>query len=182
MTLPSLMGSRAMRRTYSPIRSFRPKREHIDRRRCLLISAAHMAIRPILKLPDPTLRKKAKPDRARGRRFAPSHGRHALDHVRRAGHRACRAADRHPQAADRHGPGQGRSAEDARDHGQPGDPRAVRGAAPARGGLPLHPRLHRRGRTARQDACRLYRPRGQKAARWSSRASGQPWSSTRSTI
>ena len=71
VALPIVMGARAMMRTYSPIRSVRPKREHksgearkrwrLTASRGNLISPAQMAIRPILTLPDPILRKKAKP-------------------------------------------------------------------------------------------------------------------------
>ena len=91
-----------------------------------LMSPAQMAIRPILTIPDPILRKKAKPIERVDARSAPAHGRHAGDHVRRARHRPRRAADRRLAAADRHGSGQGRGAQDPAHHGQPGDPRALR--------------------------------------------------------
>ena len=89
-----------------------PETLAVDRWPRNLISAAQMAIRPILTLPDPILRKTGEARRARRRRAAPADGRHAGDHVRRARHRARRAADRHLAPADRHGPGQGGGAED----------------------------------------------------------------------
>src|SRR4029079_1968302 len=163
------MGSRAMGRTYSPIRSFRPKQEHVDR----------LAPQPYVTgshgHPSHSHHPRSHPapdgraHRARGCGFAPADGGDAGDHVRRARHRPRRAADRRAAAADRHGSGQGRGAQEPRHHGQPGDSRALHRVARPRGGLPVDPRLHRRDRAAGQDPRRLYRPRrrqaGDRAAR-----------------
>src|SRR5918994_6407868 len=163
VTLPTCRGSMSMVRTYSPIRSFRPKQEHIDRRPpqpYLSPSNDHPAHpHP----PRSTIAQAGQARRARRRRAAPADRRHVRDHVRRAGHRPCRAANRHFPPAHRYGPGQGGGAQDAPRHGQSQDLGALGGDAGARGGLPLDPRLYRRGRAPGQDPRRLYRP-GRRAA------------------
>ena len=190
VTLPTWMGSRAMG---EPIAQFvlldqnrnisrDRKRWRLTASRGNLMSPAQMAIRPILTIPDPILRKKAKPIER-----VDADLRKLMDDMLATMYDA---------------PGIGLAApqigilrrlivmDPAKDEA-PKTPvimvnpeileRSDRDAR-ARGGLPVDPGLHRRDRAAGQDPRRLHRPRRQASRRSSWKASGRRWSSTRSTI
>src|SRR6476660_10110596 len=81
VTLPTWVGSRAMGRTYSPIRSFRPKQEHIDRPSRQSYLTGSYGHPPHHHHPRPPPAQEGGILRAGRRRAAEARGKHAGHHV-----------------------------------------------------------------------------------------------------